>query len=322
MFWLLGSWCFDCGAVGVLIVGQLMFWLWGSWCFDCGEVGVSIVEQLVFWLWGIWCFNFGAVGVLIVGQLVFWLWGSWCLDCGAVGVLIVGQLVFRLWGSWCFDCGAVGVLIVGQLVFWLWGSWSFDCGAVAQWELCGGCGDVTPASARPLPRLINGHIRISVEMTCRYGERAASYSVLSDGRRTWGGRTAWELNVGLERFTLSCSLTGSIQKGLGIGRNPHNWIRNVWWTFQIRAVVFIEFICTVRPHPSSKPKFDIRLLLGWLAAYRCIDDIAVMTVWLGVLFRKCCGTKQCWVIGTTQSYRQKKSTGVGDEIWTWNLQRR
>jgi hypothetical protein len=113
-------------------------------------------------------------------------------------------------------------LNVGQLVFWLWVSWCFDCGAVAQWELCGGCGDITPASARPLPRLVNGCIHISVEMTSRYGDRTVSYSVWSDGRRTWGGPADWELNVALERFTLSCSLIQSIQKGLGIGRNPHN----------------------------------------------------------------------------------------------------
>jgi hypothetical protein len=113
-----------------------MFWLWGSWCFDCGEVGVSIVEQLVFWLWGIWCFNCEAVDVLIVGQLVFRLW--------AAGVLIVGQLVFRLWGSWCFNCGTVGVLIVGQLEFWLWGS----CAVRAMWWLWWRHPSFSPAVAK------------------------------------------------------------------------------------------------------------------------------------------------------------------------------
>jgi hypothetical protein len=40
-----------------------MFWLWGSWYFDCGAVDISIVGQLMF--------RFGAVDLLIVGQLVF-----------------------------------------------------------------------------------------------------------------------------------------------------------------------------------------------------------------------------------------------------------
>ena len=220
----------------------------------------------------------------------------WYFGCGAAGVLIVGQLVFWLWGSWCLDCGAVGVLIVGQLVFWLWGSWCFDCGAVAQWELCGVCGDITRASARPLPRLINGHIRISLEMISRYGETTVSYTVWNDGRRTWGGRTAWELNVGLERFTLSCTLIRSIQKGFGIGRNPHNWMRNVWWTFQIRAAVLKQLNLFALYPPTPTPVLNISFLLGWLAAFRCVDNVAVMAAWLGVIFRKCCGTKQCWVI--------------------------
>ena len=133
-------------------------------------------------------------------------------------------------------------------------------------------------------------------MISRYGETTVSYTVWNDGRRTWGGRTAWELNVGLERFTLSCTLIRSIQKGFGIGRNPHNWMRNVWWTFQIRAAVLKQLNLFALYPPTPTPVLNISFLLGWLAAFRCVDNVAVMAAWLGVIFRKCCGTKQCWVI--------------------------
>lgn len=75
-----------------------MFWLWGCRCFDCGAVGGLIVRRLMFWLWGSWCFDCWAVDILIVAQFVFWLSVGLCFDCGAVSV---------------FDCGAVDVLIVG-----------------------------------------------------------------------------------------------------------------------------------------------------------------------------------------------------------------
>ena len=198
--------CFDCGAFGVLIMGQLVFRLLGSWCFHCGAIGILIVGQLVFWLWGscaviaMWrlCFD--------CGRLVFWLWGSWCLDCYADDVLIVGQLVFWLWGScaviamWrlCFDCGAFGVLILGQLMFRLLGS----CAVRAMWCLWSHHPSFSPtvAKAHQWP-----YSYICWE-DFWYGERTVSYSVWSDRRRTWGGLTAWELNVAL----VSCSLIGSI----------------------------------------------------------------------------------------------------------------
>jgi hypothetical protein len=57
------------------------------------------------------------------------------------------------------DSGAVDVLIVGQL------SSESRVVAVVQDH-----GDITRASARLLALLINGHIHISVEITCRCGE--------------------------------------------------------------------------------------------------------------------------------------------------------
>ena len=194
MFWLWDSWCFDCGAVDVLIIGQLVFWLWGSCCFDCGVIIVLIV---------------GAVGVLIVGQLVF------CL---------AGLLVFLLW--------AVGDMIVGQLVFWSWGSCAVR--DTCMWWLWWHQPRFSPAVAKAHQW---PYLYICWEDLQIWRENCELLGVI-----WWTANMRWTCGLGIERggvrtFHITLSLIRSIQRGLGIGRNPHYWIRNIWWTFQTRAVV-------------------------------------------------------------------------------------
>jgi len=145
-----------------------------------------------------------------MGQLVFWLWGIW---------------FFLLRGSRCFGFMAVDILFMELLVFWLWGS----CAMRAVWWLWWHHPSFSPpiAKARQWP----------YSYICWDNFQIWRKNCELLRMKWWTAIMTWELNVGLEHFILSCSLIRSIQKGLGIGRNPHNRMRNVWWMFQIRAVV-------------------------------------------------------------------------------------